>query len=329
MSTISGKVSTLVVSCCCILLISVSTGSFVLQSLLSGGTGGAISPARWLFATFAPVVISLHGFSRGSLSHSGALLAVVVGWALTLANYAFFTSLLVFFLTSSRATKFRKEQKRKIEGKAYQEGGRRNWLQVLCNGGVATELALLYLIDVGSADLPLDFRAEYRASWLASAVLGALACCNGDTWASEIGSVWSDGSPRLITTWRKVPKGTNGAVSVVGVLVSALGGLLVGVGYYLTVLATASASSLGRSPQQGYAIVVGGLAGLLGSLLDSVLGATIQFSGLDSDGAVVETPGEGVKPISGFSLLDNHGVNLISSIVVACITPKIAMYFFM
>ena len=59
----------------------------------------------------------------------------------------------------------------------FKEGGQRNWLQVcsfflfsvflmmtfpqvFCNGAMATELALLYLLDVGSADLPIDFRHQ-------------------------------------------------------------------------------------------------------------------------------------------------------------------------
>ena len=79
-------------------------------------------------------------------------------------------------------------------------------LQVLCNGAMATQLALLYLLDVGSADLPVDFRHQYRASWLGMGVLGAVACCNGDTWASELGSVISKADPFLITTFQKVPK---------------------------------------------------------------------------------------------------------------------------
>lgn len=38
---------------------------------------------------------------------------------------------------------------------------------------------------------------------------GALACCNGDTWASELGTVISTSDPFLITTKRKVPRGKN------------------------------------------------------------------------------------------------------------------------
>ena len=43
-----------------------------------------------------------------------------------------------------------------------------------------------------------------------SAPAGALACCNGDTWASELGSVLSRGDPVLVTTLETVPKGELG-----------------------------------------------------------------------------------------------------------------------
>ena len=92
--------------------------------------------------------------------------------------------------------------------------------QVLCNGAMATELSLLYLLDVGSADLPVDFRLmwrectssslcfrhQYRASWLGIAVLGAVSCCNGDTWSSQLGGVIAQTDSFLITTWQKVPR---------------------------------------------------------------------------------------------------------------------------
>jgi uncharacterized membrane protein len=63
-------------------------------------------------------------------------------------------------------------------------GGQRNWIQVICNGGMATELAILYLLDVGSGERAVDFVTDYRASWLGLGILGALSCANGDTWAS-------------------------------------------------------------------------------------------------------------------------------------------------
>lgn len=86
-------------------------------------------------------------------------------------------------------------------------GGQRNWLQVFCNGGIPTELAILYMIESGPGEIPIDFTKYYTASWMCLSLLGALACSAGDTWASEIGSVMSKSKPRLITTWKQVPVG--------------------------------------------------------------------------------------------------------------------------
>ncbi len=160
----------------------------------------SVSPTRCFLVTFTPLLLTAYGLLRGSLSRSGAVVALWIGVVLTLAHAAFTLALMAFFLTASKATRFREAEKRRIEGAAFKKGGRRNWAQVVCNGGVATELALIYLLDVGSAaDLPMDFATHYRSSWIGAAILGALACCNGDTWASELGSVWTDTAPRLLT----------------------------------------------------------------------------------------------------------------------------------
>ena len=59
--------------------------------------------------------------------------------------------------------RFREDQKRRIEGAAHKPGGKRDWAQVLCNGGIATELALLYLIDVGSTGATRDLELVFFA----------------------------------------------------------------------------------------------------------------------------------------------------------------------
>jgi len=122
----------------------------------------------------------------------------------------------------------------------FVSGGQRNWVQVFCNGGVPTEVALLYMIEVnthththtascsntdaennplyadeipdvvfqvGPGEIPIDFGKQYSASWMCLSLLGALACSAGDTWASEVGPVLSKSHPKLITTWKEVPAG--------------------------------------------------------------------------------------------------------------------------
>lgn len=316
-----------------LLLLSATSTSvlvYVLGRMILGATYSTVTPTRWLVVTFLPLLIAIYGLLRQSLNRSGALFAVLVGVVLSLAHLSFLLSLLFFFFSSSRVTKYKSDLKKRIEGDQFRVGGQRNWIQVLCNGGMATEVALAYLLEVGSADLPVDFARYYNASWLGLAVLGALACCNGDTWASEIGSVWSHSPPRLITTGQKVPRGTNGAVSPMGLLVSVAGGLFVGLGYWLGIVLGADPVILQSTPSQWPVILYGGLAGLLGSLIDSILGATVQFSGQHKrTGAIVEEPGPDVEPISGYALMSNHGVNLLSSVLTGMILPKIVLNLFL
>ncbi|KMY99381.1 uncharacterized protein Dsimw501_GD28668 [Drosophila simulans] len=263
-----------------------------------------IPPVRWLFSTLAPLALMTVALRRRSVNRSGAALGILVAFILSIASHPFFASLVVFFFSSSRATKFRANMKRRFESDFREGEGQRNWIQVLCNGGY-----------------------EYRSSWLGVAVMSAFACCNGDTWSSELGSVLSQRDPVSIITWRRVPRGTNGGVSLLGVAVSLLGGLLVGFGYFVTVRYTVEAKMLLVSPPQWPIIVFGGIAGLFGSLLDSVLGGLLQFSGINEEGKIVDTPGKGVRHVSGLRILDNHSVNLISSIVTGVTIPLLAQRF--
>ncbi|EDV97946.1 transmembrane protein 19 [Drosophila grimshawi] len=282
---------------------------------------------RWLFSTLAPLALMTVALRRHSVSKSGAALGVIVAFTLSIASHPFFGSLVVFFFSSSRATKFQAQSKRKFECDFKEGEGQRNWVQVLCNGGMAMQLALLYLLDCGSGERAIDFGKEYRSSWLGIAVMSSFACCNGDTWSSELGSVLSTRDPISIISWRRVPRGTNGGVSFIGVVVSLLGGLLVGFGYFVTVRYTVDAKMMLVSPPQWPIILFGGLSGLFGSLLDSVLGGMLQFSGINAQGKIVDAPGKGVRHVSGLRILDNHSVNLISSITIGVTMPLLALKF--
>jgi uncharacterized membrane protein len=73
--------------------------------------------------------------------------------------------------------------------------------------------------------------------------------------------------------------GTNGGVSILGLLFSLLGGTVVGLSYYLSVLYFVDSTVLAASPAQWPLVFAGSFAGLIGSLVDSILGATLQYSG--------------------------------------------------
>ncbi len=279
----------------------------------------------WAMHSFGPIVrlggglllaagVGLRGYRDMSLSPSGAIAAVVVGWSTLSSSFRAGLVLLGFFYASSALTRFGDEEKDVEEG--HKKGGQRNWVQVYSNGAVPAVLATAAaLISAGKdlAILPMSANPPY--SLLMAAFLGYIACCAGDTWSSEIGQL-SDSEPRLITTLRPVRKGTNGGVTLLGLLSSCFGGLFVGLIFFFT----------GGSFELQWKVVPLGMgAGLVGSLIDSVLGATVQFTGYNrTTGKVTGTRGPDVSPISGSPLLDNNGVNVVSAVVTSAVTAAVA-----
>jgi len=126
---------------------------------------------------------------------------------------------------------------------AERRAPRRTARQVLANGGVAAVAAFL-------------------GSWAAAA--GAIAAATADTWATESGA-FSPIPPRLVTSWRRVTRGTSGGITALGTLGGAAGAATI------AWLAHALAPR-GHAP--GFATLAG--AGVAGMLADSLLGATLQ-----------------------------------------------------
>ncbi|KAF9580392.1 Transmembrane protein 19 [Lunasporangiospora selenospora] len=285
-----------------------------------------------------------HGLSKKSLSHSGAAAATIVGLGtFTHTPYVFSVALLSFYLSSSRLTKFKSQAKKKLE-EDHQEGGARTAIQVFSNGATGTAIALLFqYVYWNQASRPVSlFLEDWRASVLLFAYLGHYACCNGDTWASELG-ILNKSWPTLITTLKKVPPGTNGGVSTLGLGASVAGGFFIGIASALSLIFQqlaeaqknwAGIGAFANSLNGGFlfsVIFAATAAGLFGSLLDSFLGATVQKSSFSTKKNMItyKTPenGDEIKDISGIDLLDNHQVNFVSSLLTALATGYFAWRF--
>ncbi|XP_064950051.1 protein PGR-like [Musa acuminata AAA Group] len=284
----------------------------------------------FLVRSAVAVVLSLgiaaRAYLHRSLDRSGAIAGFLVTAIHIAAGYRFAALLLVFFFTSSKLTKMGEEKKRSID-EDFKEGGQRNWIQVLANSWLATILVVVFVTVTGGQDTCLDTKNSKFLTGLIGGIIGHYACCNGDTWSSEIG-ILSNAQPRLITTFKTVRKGTNGAVSVQGLVAATAAGLLIGLTCVIVGLLTAECAT-DAALNQLLAIPIAAAAGLGGSLIDSLLGATLQFSGYCTvRKKVVGKRAPTVIKISGTDVLDNNAVNAVSVLLTTLLTAVACMYIF-
>ena len=120
-----------------------------------------------------------------------------------LTHYTIAISLLITFFATTRATRFGDTVKSRFEAN-FKVGGQRDWLQIVCNLGIANIAVLLMLMTAGvGAEAEIDFTTNYTRSWLLVGALGAISCALGDTLSSELGPVLAeDVEPVLITSLR-------------------------------------------------------------------------------------------------------------------------------
>lgn len=162
-------------------------------------------------------------------------------------------------------------------------------------------------------------------------IVAQYAAVAADTFSSELG-ILAKTDPFMITApWRKVPRGTNGGVTVEGLLYGALGGVLLtgvaGIALYLA------------PPNITLDVRTGGLlavSGLVGSVIDSILGALVQATVTDKrTGKVVEGAGgirvkvlpDGSRVKVGQDLLTNNGVNFVMAGLASVLAMGVAHEF--
>jgi uncharacterized protein (TIGR00297 family) len=240
---------------------------------------------RWLVSALLGASVAGLAYWRRTLTADGALAAMLVG-AVTFARGGLPSAgaLLAFFVSSSALSRVALERKRSLP-LAQSKGAQRDVWQVLANGGAATFWA--------AVDRP-------------QATVGALAAAAADTWATELGML-ARHAPRLITTWRTVEPGTSGGVTLEGLVASLCGAMTVGF----------AAEALGG----GRGLVLRAVfAGLIGSVLDSLTGATLQASyfcarcGKATEESRHAACGSKTELVRGASFVTNDVVNAFATV---------------
>ena len=235
------------------------------------------------------IIIAYLAYRAHSLNLSGAIAATVVGTIVFgLGGLQWAILLLMFFITSSVLSRMFKKRKQGLDEK-FSKGHERDAGQVFGNGGLATAFVLVHALY-----------PESTIGWVGFAA--ALAAVNADTWATELG-VLSPTPPRMIMDLKKrVEKGTSGGVSLFGTLASLVGA---------AVIALPAAWFTG----DWSLLPLISLAGLAGSLFDSLLGATVQAmyycptDKKETEKHPLHTCGTETVHIRGWKWLNNDWVN--------------------
>jgi len=244
--------------------------------------------------------IAYAAYKKESLTLDGSIGATFLG-TLMYATSGLFGSIMmvVFFLSSSILSHFKKSKKEKA-ARQFDKTGRRDIMQVFANGGVGLIHSILYYITKKPAYLVF---------------LGiSFAAANADTWATELGLL-NRRNPISLRTFKPVEKGTSGAISLFGTLSALVGSMLIGIfatfGFsFLNI----NLSEIGLEFTQAFQMVTFG--GFLGSIIDSVLGATVQgvYYSQELEGETEKRIYNG-KPnvlVRGFSFVNNDLVNFLS-----------------
>ncbi|WP_400164578.1 DUF92 domain-containing protein [Brevibacillus sp. TJ4] len=272
----------------------------------------------WLIGLVSSATIAGAAYAKRSLAGSGFLAAVILGTVMyALGSAVWFGTLIAFFVSSTLWSKWKKHAKQEAEN-SYEKSGRRDAGQVFANGGLALLLCVAY------------WAYPHPLWWYA--FLGVMAAVTADTWATEIGGL-SRKPPRSIKTGRLVPAGTSGGVSGLGLGASLAGGLFIGTAAWALLMLPGQAApdAVTAALRPAVWIGVAGLAGIIGSLADSWIGATWQrMYRCATCGREIEQSrhcGSKAIPIRGRNGWNNDAVNVASSLIGGATAVVLAVVF--
>ncbi len=212
--------------------------------------------AAWLTGVLIAVPVAVMAYLARAVDRGGAIAGVLLATVLYVfggwPGLVMLGGLMVIGTAVTRLGYARKEALGVAEGR----GGRRGIGSVVGNAGAGVAFAFLAVSTPHSEAFSI-------------AMVAAFATALFDTTATEVGQAFGR-HPVLLTTWRTVPEGTSGGVSLAGTLAGVCGAtVLAGVGWLMGLVAGL-----------GFLAVI--LGAFCGSTFESFLGATMGKGG-DSD----------------------------------------------
>jgi len=251
---------------------------------------------------------------------TGIIAAFFVGFILFTFNHFAWLLLVAFFISSSLLTKFRAHLKLEVRDK-FEKGGQRDAAQVLANSlPPVFYVILLAFFSITDPLYPLFI-----------AVTTYFATANADTFSTEIGTLATPLPRWILDPRRTVEKGTSGGVTLLGSLAGALGSLEIAFLHIIGVYLVASSS---RSPFDiGFAIGSVFLGGILGNIIDSLLGGSVQgfyfcpSCQIGTEKRIhVKCGGTKTRLVRGWKVISNDWVNVLAATTASLITGAVYFY---
>jgi uncharacterized protein (TIGR00297 family) len=207
-----------------------------------------------VYGLVANTMVASLGWLVRTVTAAGAITGALIGTLVVAgAGWGGWGVLMATFVLASLSTRMGQARKTNA-GIAEERGGRRGPGNALANTGLAAWASFI------AAGLP-----DPTPAWLVA--VAALATAGSDTVASEIGKAFGR-TTWLVTTFKRVPPGTTGAISAEGTLAGVIGAAL---------LASLGAA-LGLVPLRAIAVIT--IAATVASVVEGLLGATLEARGI-------------------------------------------------
>lgn len=196
------------------------------------------------------VAIIFYSIRKGKLTIAGVITAALTGCLVFLGFGLKGIAIMgAFFLLGNMATSWKMNTKSKL-GLTEHTGGQRNASQVMANGGIAAALGILSSL----------FPSYHPVLFLMMA--SSLSSATADTLSSELGTLYGRGFYNIIS-FRKDKRGENGVVSLEGTIIGIFGSAIIASIYALT-----------TGWNVDFFVII--IAGTIGNIVDSILGATLE-----------------------------------------------------
>jgi len=246
----------------------------VVVPLVAGGVLAVVGLAPFASTTHPAIAwpwlavhtgLTIAGWLLRTVDVSGAIAGWILGAVIVVVGGPpLYVALLAFFIIGTAATKLG-YAKKASEGLAQERGGRRGAAHAFANAGVAAACAVACWRGLGLVPLFMG--------------VAALATAAADTAGSEIGQLLGR-TTFLPLSFRRVARGTEGAISLEGTLAGIVAAFIVGVSAVAMAVHHLRPGFTGTVViDRFHTVAVLTACGFLGSYIESILGGINRHAG--------------------------------------------------